>query len=372
MKNSRTLILFFLLCYLVAFVSGMLTRPEIPPWYAGLAKPTWRPPNWLFGPAWTILYGLMALAAWRVWRAPGSKRRTMALNLFGIQLALNFPWTPAFFALHLIRAAFGIIVLLLLCLLFFIVNARKVDRLAAALFVPYVFWICFAGALNYTIWSMNSVHASERPALPTAYALRLNEPLGAEALPSPASWEKAPAIQFDQDWKGENADPQRATEVRLLWTPDILYLRFHCNYRNIFLFPDARADGWRYELWDRDVAETFLQPDSTDAFVYREFEVSPNGYWIDLAVSHGKIEELHSGLRRRVVMDEKSKTWTAELAIPMKSLTTQFDPQKPWHANFYRIEGDTEPRFYSAWSPTFSPKPSFHVPSAFGTLDFRQ
>ena len=120
------------------------------------------------------------------------------------------------------------------------------------------------------------------------------------------------------------------------------------------------------------MAETFLQPDSTDPFVYREFEVSPNGYWIDLAVSHGKIEELHSGLRRRVVMDEKAKTWTAEVAIPMKFLTTQFDPKHSWRANFYRIEGDTEPRFYSAWSPTFSPKPNFHVPSAFGTLEFHE
>ena len=70
--------------------------------------------------------------------------------------------------------------------------------------------------------------------------------------------------------------------------------------------------------------------------------------------------------------DEKDKTWTAELAIPMKYLTTQFDSKHPWRVNFYRIEGDTEPRFYSAWSPTFSPKPNFHVPSAFGTLEFRE
>jgi alpha-galactosidase len=189
-------------------------------------------------------------------------------------------------------------------------------------------------------------------------------------LPSAASWQKAPAYSFDHDWKGENPDPARATEVRVLWTPDTLFLRFHCNYKAIFVFPDARPDGWRYELWDRDVAETFLQPDSTDPFVYREFEVSPNGYWIDLAVSHGKIEELKSGLRRRVVMDEKNKTWTAELAIPMKAFTNQFDPKHPWRANFYRIEGDTEPRFYAAWSPTFSPKPNFHVPAAFGTLEF--
>ena len=158
----------------------------------------------------------------------------------------------------------------------------------------------------------------------------------------------------------------------LLWTPETLFLRFHCNYKNITVFPDARADGWRYELWDRDVAETFLQPDSSDPFVYREFEVSPNGYWIDLAVSHGKIEELHSGLRRRVVLDEKAKSWTAEMAIPMKYLTTQFDPKASWRVNFFRIEGEKESRFYAAWSPTYSPKPNFHVPSAFGTLSFQE
>ena len=145
----------------------------------------------------------------------------------------------------------------------------------------------------------------------------------------------------------------------MLWTSETLFLRFHCKYRNIFVFSDARADGWRYELWDRDVAETFLQPDASDPLVYREFEVSPNGYWIDLAVSHGKIEELHSGLQRRVVMDEKAKTWTAELAIPMKSLTTQFDPKHSWRANFYRIEGDTEPQILFGVEPDVFPKAEF-------------
>lgn len=296
----------------------------------------------------------------------------MALSFVAIQLFLDFLRSPTFFDLHLIGAAFAIISLPLLTLRFFPANARKGDRAAAALFLPCALWVSFAAVLNYTIWTMNPVHAAERPALPTAYALQLNEQLGPAALPTATAWEKAPAFRFDQDWKGENADPQRATEVRLLWTPDTLFLRFHCDFRNIFVFPDARADGWRYELWDRDVAETFLQPDSSDPMVYREFEVSPNGYWIDLAVAHGKIEELHSGLRRRVVLDEKNKTWTAELAIPMKFLTTQFDPKHPWRVNFYRIEGETEPRFYSAWSPTYSPKPSFHVPSAFGTLVFRE
>jgi alpha-galactosidase len=226
--------------------------------------------------------------------------------------------------------------------------------------------------VNYTNNIMNITSRDNPKSTPTAVAVRLTDKTDTEGFPAKSSWEKAPSYRFDQDWKGENPDAQRATEVRLVWTSETLFLRFHCNYKSIFVYPDARADGWRNELWDRDVAEAFLQPDSSDPFVYREFEVSPNGYWIDLAVSHGKIEELHSGLRRRVVMNEKAKTWTAELAIPMKYLTTQFDQKHSWRANFYRIEGETEPRFYSAWSPTYSPKPSFHVPSAFGTLEFHE
>lgn len=207
---------------------------------------------------------------------------------------------------------------------------------------------------------------------PLTVALRLTEKMDNKGFPSGSAWDKASAIRFDRDWRGEDADAQRATEVRLLWTPETLFLRFDCAYRSITVFPDAREDGWRYELWDRDVAEAFLQPDWTDPLVYREFEVSPNGMWIDLAVSHGKIEELHSGLRRRVVRDEKVKMWTAELAVPMKCLTAQFDPRSVWRANFFRVEGEREPRFYAAWSPTHTPKPNFHVPAAFGTLEFRE
>jgi alpha-galactosidase len=230
---------------------------------------------------------------------------------------------------------------------------------------------CFPG-LNYTISNMNSAPTDNQRKILTAVAVHLTEKTDSDGFPTKPAWQKAPANRFYQDWRGENPDPRRATEVSLLWTPETLFLRFHCNYQNLSVFSDARADGWRNELWDRDVAETFLQPDASDPLVYREFEVSPNGYWIDLAVSHGRIEELHSGLRRRVVLDEKAKTWIAELVIPMKCLTLQFNPKHSWRANFYRIEGGTEPRFYSAWSPTYSLKPNFHVPAAFGTLVFRE
>ena len=238
--------------------------------------------------------------------------------------------------------------------------------------LPYCLWMSLAGALHYTMTDMNPASANETKNLPTAFAQRFTGRLDSEDFPDPVAWQKAPALQYERDWQGQNPDGQRATEVRLLWTPDTLFIRFHCSYRTITVFADARADGYRLGMWDRDVAETFLQPDATDPLVYTEFEVSPNSLWIDLAVSHGKIEELHSGLRRRVGMDEKAKTWTAELAIPMKGLTKQFDPQQSWRVNFFRIEGHQEPRFYAAWSPTNSPKPNFHVPAAFGTLVFRE
>lgn len=234
------------------------------------------------------------------------------------------------------------------------------------------FWVSFLGALHYTIWAMNPASASEASKLPTAFALHLQEPIGAVGFPSKASWEKAAAIRFSSDWRGRANDPQRETEVRLLWTPDTLFLRFVSRYRELHVFPDARPDGWRDHLWERDVAEAFLQPEADVPLVYKEFEVSPNGFWIDLNISHGGREEMHSGIRRRVVQNARARTWTAELAIPMNSLAPAFDPRKSWRANFYRVEGQAEPRFYSAWSPTMTPKPNFHVPEVFGHLEFRE
>ena len=224
--------------------------------------------------------------------------------------------------------------------------------------------------LEYTSEAMDSASASPFPHLPTAYALRLREDVAAEGFPQGACWEKASPISFDHDWRGANADPQRATEVRLLWNPETLFLRFVAKFRELRVFPDARADGWRDLLWERDVAEAFLQPDDRDPLVYKELEVAPNGYWIDLSISHGEREEMRSGLRRRVWKDMVTKIWAAQLAVPMRSLTTHFDPDKTWRANFYRVEGKSEPRFYSVWSPTMTPQPNFHVPAAFGYLVF--
>jgi Carbohydrate family 9 binding domain-like len=204
----------------------------------------------------------------------------------------------------------------------------------------------------------------------TAVAVRMNAALDADQFPAEGDWNGAPPIRFRADWQGLNADPERETEVRLLWTPETLFLRFRARYRTITVFADADARGWRDHLWDRDVCEVFLQSDSEGPRQYKEFEVAPNGFWIDLGIGAGEKHDLQSGLRRRVVVDDAAKAWIAELALPMKSLTARFDSAATWRVNFFRVEGMSEPRFYSAWQATGTAVPNFHVPEKFGQLRF--
>jgi alpha-galactosidase len=204
----------------------------------------------------------------------------------------------------------------------------------------------------------------------TAVATRMPGMPDEDGFPDRESWELAKPLRFDSDWQGKNADPGRETEVRLLWSPESVYLRFRAKYRVITIFPDAEADGRRDQLWDRDVAEVFLQPDASQPRKYKEFEISPNGFWIDLDIAPGEKHDLKSGMRRRVGVNEAAKIWEAEMALPMKCLVKRFNPRATWKVNFYRVEGASEPRFYSAWRPTRTDVPNFHVPEAFGELVF--
>jgi alpha-galactosidase len=217
---------------------------------------------------------------------------------------------------------------------------------------------------------MNVDKASSGGVFDSVIVARFAGRIDAEGFPSEGAWEVCAAVEFSQDWQGKNADPMRETEVRVLWTPDVLYLRFRARYRSITVFADAEPCGRRDMLWDRDVAEVFLQPPGSPSRCYKEFEVSPNGFWIDLDIAPGEKHDLKSGMKRRVNIDERRKVWKAELALPMKSLTTRFDPSAAWRVNFYRVEGADEPRFYSAWRPTETPEPNFHVPEVFGKLVF--
>lgn len=129
---------------------GMATAPGA--WYAGLEKPFFNPPNWVFGPVWTVLYVMIGVAGWLVWRrAPASA----AMALWGAQMLLNWLWSPVFFAMQAPGAAVIVIVPLLAAILAFIVAARRVDVRASWLFAPYALWVGFATVLNIAIWRLN-------------------------------------------------------------------------------------------------------------------------------------------------------------------------------------------------------------------------
>ena len=150
MSSKIALPVFLLLVVGGGLAIGLLTMPG--EWYAALAKPPFNPPNWIFGPVWTALYMLIAIAGWRTWRREPTGR---AMRFWALQLALNFLWSPLFFAAHMIGLALAIILALLATILAFIAASWRHDRVAAWLFVPYAVWVAFASLLNGAIWWLN-------------------------------------------------------------------------------------------------------------------------------------------------------------------------------------------------------------------------
>jgi hypothetical protein len=199
-------------------------------------------------------------------------------------------------------------------------------------------------------------------------AARLNNPLDREGLPAGSAWKAAQQVTFCSDWRAENPDPMRETSVQLLWSPDCLFIRFHCRYRDLHVYDGSACR--RDQLWLKDVAEVFIQRETEELRRYREFEISPNGDWLDLDIAPGSKTILFCNLKSRVVLNSEHHTWTADMAIPMNCLTMAWDPAETWRLNFFRIEGRDPDRFYSSWIPTFTPQPNFHVPEVFGALKF--
>lgn len=148
------LVFWIVLCQAVGFLGARWTAPAIPSWYRGLRKPPFNPPAWVFGPVWTLLYLLMAIAAWRVSLAE-SPLRTAALTLFAAQLALNLLWSWLFFRLHNVRAAFFELAALWLAIAATLGVFSQIDTPAAWLMAPYLAWVTFAAILNAAICKLN-------------------------------------------------------------------------------------------------------------------------------------------------------------------------------------------------------------------------
>lgn len=148
MRRYLPLAGFVLLCNAVGAAGALATADQTQPFYDSLDKPPLAPPPGVFGPVWTVLYTLMGVALWRVWRAPHTEARRRALVLFGVQLALNAAWSPAFFGLQNVWVALAVIVAMLVAIALTIRAFLQVDRTAALLLVPYLLWVAFATYLN--------------------------------------------------------------------------------------------------------------------------------------------------------------------------------------------------------------------------------
>lgn len=139
-----------------SLVGNFVTLPRIEGWYAGLTKPFFNPPNWVFGPVWTALFVMMAYSAYRIWQLdPAIAGRRRALRAFYLQLALNAGWSVAFFGLQSPAAGIGVIVLLLVMIMLTIRDFSRLDRVAALLLVPYAAWVSYASLINAAIWWLN-------------------------------------------------------------------------------------------------------------------------------------------------------------------------------------------------------------------------
>ena len=155
-QQSVGLAVWVLICFAAAGLGGLVTAPNIPNWYAQLAKPAWTPPDGVFGPVWTLLYAMMAVAAWLIWRQAGLVAARLPLGLFAVQLAFNSLWSILFFGLHSPGAAFVDIILLWAAILATLVAFWRQSRWAGGLLIPYLLWVSFATVLNFALWRMNA------------------------------------------------------------------------------------------------------------------------------------------------------------------------------------------------------------------------
>lgn len=148
------------LCFAAAGVGGWLTSMSLGPWYDGLVKPTWHPPQSVFGPVWSALYLMMSIAAWLVWSSAPWRETARPLGWFALQLVLNVAWSGLFFALRSPGWGSVEIVLLWLAIAATIVSFHRANRLAAYLLVPYLAWVSFASVLTFTLWRLNSFYVA--------------------------------------------------------------------------------------------------------------------------------------------------------------------------------------------------------------------
>jgi hypothetical protein len=203
-------------------------------------------------------------------------------------------------------------------------------------------------------------------------AHHLDLDLAVDDLDHPA-WAKAQPVQIRRRWSGEDAPASRHAEARIIWTEKALLVRFICRQEEpLTVSSNPRFDQKTLKLWEKDVCEIFVAPDSTATGRYFEFEAAPTGEWVDLAVRFTPAGretdfDFHSGMTTAARIDEGKLT--IAIRIPWSDPIPKPAPGDEWRANLFRCVGLGNER-YLAWQPTFTAKPNFHVPDAFGRLRF--
>lgn len=154
-KSIFPFLISILLALSVGFIGSFFTTPSISSWYAFINKPSFSPPNWLFAPAWTLLYILMGISAFLIWKKRDNLKTKQALIFYSIQLILNALWSIIFFGMHNLGLAFLEIIILWMFILITLIKFYKINKTAGLLFVPYLLWVSFASILNFAVWMLN-------------------------------------------------------------------------------------------------------------------------------------------------------------------------------------------------------------------------
>ena len=191
-------------------------------------------------------------------------------------------------------------------------------------------------------------------------------------------WQDAPRIRFDQDRFGHNHFPDSEVQVASLWTQGYVYFAYWCRYQSLNIYAGEDSAKERWELWNRDVVEAFINPQPERFLHYYEFEVAPNNQWVDLEIDLTKTPFGDAGwdshFEHATKVDAEHKVWWVEMRVPVKSMMVNaIHAGDEWRLNLYRADGpgDDARRRFMCWSALpAGPNKSFHQPASFGIIKF--
>jgi hypothetical protein len=189
-----------------------------------------------------------------------------------------------------------------------------------------------------------------------------------------SEWKRAQSVTIDHYWSGEPAPESRHAQARLLWSNEALHVRYLCNQAEPLIVSETpQTETKTLGLWDRDVCEVFIAPDPNVVERYFEFEAAPTGEWMDVAIRwrpQQRDSDWEFNSRMTVAAGIETNRIVIAMRIPWSEQIPQPQQGDRWRVNLFRCVGKDPERGYLAWQPTKLPQPGFHLPQAFGWLEF--